>query len=762
MARLNLVALIAALVAGAFLPTTAMAIDCGPEGGVSPNVRFIQQNTGPDFRELVIGAVGEIPEAGTALSLITSFIWPEPESESSAVFDQMKAYVDQLVPELIAQERATQLEQRLAGLHRVLRDYNRTSYGTAQKGQWFTSLLALLDQAEPFFFDARTPEKSLTYFVPMGTLRIFALREQYLYYERIYGHADPDRARHLHDLKAAIDRYTQAALRAKETAIRWRVEDKIGLDTRQERGVGVLGPTTTTIWTAADRVCSWQQSFQHNSLGGGDLYGQEHATTALAQRRAQVQFAYLADLNLLMSPAALWPYLDPTNPDDPAPTQAPVFANSGPFGSTSRYEAAFDDDPKGQAITRIVVYAGSRVDGVEVFYGGRSGGLHGQRGGNTYALDLLPGETIVSAHGQAGEAMDSLYFTTSRGRDVGGGAQGGGPHGTPWSAAPPQGSEAILYKVSGRQGARHLAGLSLTWQYFPGGEKGYRPDPNEKSFEIQSRFYFDDLQEAAIRAGNPACSAAATKQSPLNIDTSRVAVDSSLSPLVIKYIQYPPGDELAPTVRDANGRIISSNMAATYFEVRNTGNTVEFDVDPDHYRGRKGPGTERVQSTPPKQQIVVDGRSFTLTDFHFHRPSEHLINNRRYAMEIQLVHKADTPVTGGVNEVILSVLGELGPGNAALSSVAGMFRNVPRTRPVWAIQRADVDLPNLFPTNRNYVRYDGSLTVPPCTNNVVWYVFTTPIQIHPATVDGFRFVIPFNARAKQNVHNTSPLRSARQ
>jgi hypothetical protein len=104
----------------------------------------------------------------------------------------MKEYVDALVPELIAQERARDLEKRLAGLHQVLNSYNRTSYGVQQKGQYFTSFLSLLP-----------------YFVPMGTLTIVALQEQYLYYQKIYNEADPDKAKHLEDLQDAITKYSK-------------------------------------------------------------------------------------------------------------------------------------------------------------------------------------------------------------------------------------------------------------------------------------------------------------------------------------------------------------------------------------------------------------------------------------------------------------------------------------------------------------------------------------------------------------------------
>jgi hypothetical protein len=439
--------------------TQAMAqVNCGPEGSVSPSVSYIARDTGVDFRQAVLTLIGQVPDAGSSLKAVTGFLWKEEGSEASDVFAQMKDYVDQLVPELIAQERARDLEKRLAGLHQILKDYNGTSYGVAQKGQWFTSLLALLNQAEPFFFDPRNPEKTLPYFVPMGTLRILALQEQYLYYQRIYAVADPDRNKHLTDLQNAIKNYTDGLNKANADALRWRTEDKISFSTRKEQHFGVLGPTTTTIWSATDHLCSWQVSFQNNSASGSEMYGEQKTKVFLAQRRAQVTAAYGADLDLLMAPAYLWRYMDPTNPGQPE--SKPVYVTSGPFGS-SRNESGFDDNPDGKPITRIVVYAGTRVDGLEVFYGDRSGGLHGKRSSQVHAMDLGPGEIVASARGRAGDAMDALFFQTSGGRDVGGGGRGGNE----WYAAPPQGTGAGLYKASGRQGQAHLAALNLTWSY---------------------------------------------------------------------------------------------------------------------------------------------------------------------------------------------------------------------------------------------------------------------------------------------------------
>ena len=48
-----------------------------------------------------------------------------------------------------------------------------------------------------------------------------------------------------------------------------------------------------------------------------------------------------------------------------------------------------------------------------------------------------------------------------------------------------------------------------------------------------------------------------------------------------------------------------------------------------------------------------------------------------------------------------------------------------------------LDFKDLLPENRSYVTYSGSLTTPPCTEGVLWHVFTQPrvmstFEVRPA------------------------------
>jgi carbonic anhydrase len=60
-----------------------------------------------------------------------------------------------------------------------------------------------------------------------------------------------------------------------------------------------------------------------------------------------------------------------------------------------------------------------------------------------------------------------------------------------------------------------------------------------------------------------------------------------------------------------------------------------------------------------------------------------------------------------------------------------------------------INLSSLLPGQRDYYTYMGSLTTPPCTENVLWLVFKTPIQVSPEQIGIFARMYPNNARPVQ-------------
>jgi len=168
---------------------------------------------------------------------------------------------------------------------------------------------------------------------------------------------------------------------------------------------------------------------------------------------------------------------------------------------------------------------------------------------------------------------------------------------------------------------------------------------------------------------------------------------------------------------------------------------------------------------------LPDGR-YDLKQFHFHFPSEHMINGRNAAGEIHMVHQKSTDpskiaVIGLFLESDPNFLGgDLPEGQARKSEIDFMnnlgFGDV-TTLPE---EEDEVDLANTGSASsvdimafRNefagdYFHYIGSFTTPPCTEGVHWYVMKRPAAVTQAMVDNFkaRFPAPANNRPVQDLN----------
>jgi carbonic anhydrase len=73
---------------------------------------------------------------------------------------------------------------------------------------------------------------------------------------------------------------------------------------------------------------------------------------------------------------------------------------------------------------------------------------------------------------------------------------------------------------------------------------------------------------------------------------------------------------------------------------------------------------------------------------------------------------------------------------------------------------AAIDANGLLPGKRSYYAYEGSLTTPPCSEVVNWFLLTDPIQVADADVAAFANLYPMNARPAQKVNRRFVLRSS--
>jgi len=145
---------------------------------------------------------------------------------------------------------------------------------------------------------------------------------------------------------------------------------------------------------------------------------------------------------------------------------------------------------------------------------------------------------------------------------------------------------------------------------------------------------------------------------------------------------------------------------------------------------------------PSGSRMTVGGQSFDLLQFHFHTPSEHTINGKAYAMEMHFVHKTEDGQLG-----VLGVMIEEGAHNSAAQKI---WDHLPLTKSE-AITHSNVKIDggSLLPQKHNYFRLMGSLTTPPCSEEVNWHVLTQPIEFSAEQIKKFKLAFPMNARPVQ-------------
>lgn len=186
-----------------------------------------------------------------------------------------------------------------------------------------------------------------------------------------------------------------------------------------------------------------------------------------------------------------------------------------------------------------------------------------------------------------------------------------------------------------------------------------------------------------------------TAQSPINLTGATI---TALKPISTSY-------EAAPMAIFNNGHTIQVNYEA--------GSTMDY-----------------------------NGKTYDVLQFHFHHPSEHVINGQAAPMELHIVHRDQ-------NSGNLAVIGiMLVEGEEENEAYATIFDNLPaeKSEPDETTDLT-VDLNSLLPTStRAYFTYEGSLTTPPCSEVVRWLVMKESVELSAEQIEAFSQIFDMNAR----------------
>ncbi len=130
--------------------------------------------------------------------------------------------------------------------------------------------------------------------------------------------------------------------------------------------------------------------------------------------------------------------------------------------------------------------------------------------------------------------------------------------------------------------------------------------------------------------------------------------------------------------------------------------------------------------------LKAAGKTFILKQFHFHSPSENQINGEHFPMEAHFVH-ADYQG----NLAVVAVMFKVGDENKALKK---LWRQMPGEEGKIGLA-SQVKAEELMPEDREYYRFNGSLTTPPCSEGVVWMVLKQPVSLSEAQLKQFTTVM---------------------
>lgn len=150
--------------------------------------------------------------------------------------------------------------------------------------------------------------------------------------------------------------------------------------------------------------------------------------------------------------------------------------------------------------------------------------------------------------------------------------------------------------------------------------------------------------------------------------------------------------------------------------------------------------------------MLVGHARYELTQFHFHHPSEEYIAGKAFDMVLHFMFRGGDGELAGV-----AVLMKEGRPNATVQElwkympkVAGKDQEVPGVY---------VNPAALLPRDTSYYTYMGSVTAPPCTEGVKWFVLKTPTEISRDQIDAFAKLYPHDVRPPQPVNGRVVLES---
>lgn len=144
--------------------------------------------------------------------------------------------------------------------------------------------------------------------------------------------------------------------------------------------------------------------------------------------------------------------------------------------------------------------------------------------------------------------------------------------------------------------------------------------------------------------------------------------------------------------------------------------------------------------------MVANGVRYDLVSFEFHHPSEGAVRGKLTDMDVDLLHKS---ADGKIAILNVQLVEDRGAANAVMAT---LWPQLPE-KPGATTKVTDMVNPAGFiPSDPGYWTYMGSLTTPPCTEGVRWFVFEQQMTLSRDQLRAFTAIFKVNTRPNQDLH----------
>lgn len=161
------------------------------------------------------------------------------------------------------------------------------------------------------------------------------------------------------------------------------------------------------------------------------------------------------------------------------------------------------------------------------------------------------------------------------------------------------------------------------------------------------------------------------------------------------------------------------------------------------YQAKQIIGTATTLGATGTGMAYLNDRDFNFDQLHFHIPAEHLIDGQAAPIEWHLVHRS---ATGQL--AVVAIFGRIGKPNASFQGLLDQFTPAAShdlTEPI--------DLTELLPDTGTVYHYLGSLTTPPLTETVEWYVCADSVMIGEKQLAAYQNLFQPNNRQVQPLND---------